>query len=52
MRSHHSHRLHSYQVNLQWHEGTHGDLRLAGVAGSCRWSGLLDSADACPQVLV
>ena len=39
----HSHHLHTYQMDLQRHEGTHDDLRLAGVAGGCRWSGQLDS---------
>ena len=48
----HSHHLHTYQMDLQQHEGTHDDLRLAGVAGGCRWSGQLDSACACPQVQV
>ncbi|CAL8238964.1 unnamed protein product [Gadus morhua 'NCC'] len=38
-------------MDLQRHEGTHDDLRLAGVAGGCRWSGQLDSACACPQQL-
>ncbi|CAL8371270.1 unnamed protein product [Boreogadus saida] len=38
------------KMDLQWHEGTHDDLRLARVAGDCRWSGQLDSACACPQV--
>ncbi len=33
MRRPHSHHLHSYQVNLQWHDRTHDDLRLAW---SCR----------------